>query len=248
MTDPRPRYQAIEEWLTGQCRILPPGSLLPSEPELSSKFSVSRMTARQAVQNLANAGLVERRRGAGTFVAPPRMHRKEGVLLSFTEDMARRGMKSRSKLVRAEVAMSPDDAVALGLGPSAWVVLLERVRFADDRPLALEHVCLPGEFASVLEHDLEAGSLHSALRSMGRKMSHARGYVTSRLASEIEADALGLTRPAALLVETRTIYDAQERPVERTATAYIGSRWVIDTGSYGVDASAAANAAPTEPA
>jgi len=232
MRDGQPRYLAIEEWLKEQCRALPAGSLLPSEAEISAKFSVSRMTARQAVQKLASDGLVERRRGAGTFVAPPILHRREDVLLSFTEDMRRRGMTGSSRVIRAEVGVSPEDAVALGLPPSAWVVLLERVRFADGRPLAMERVALPGEFAPVLEFDLEKGSLHSALRQLDRKIAHSRGYVTARLATEEEATELELTRPAVLLVESRTIFDDQGRMVERTETAYVASRWAIDTGIY----------------
>ena len=232
MPHPRPRYKAIEEWLTDQCRVLPAGSLLPSEAELASKFSVSRMTARQACQNLANAGLVERRRGAGTFVAPPRIHRKENVLLSFTEDMELRGMRSSSRVLRAHLISSPDTAIALGLAPTSWVVELVRVRFADGVPLALERVYLPGEFSAVLEYDLENGSLHSALRSMGRVISHAHGYVTARLATEDEGEPLELELPASLLVESRVIYDDSDRPVERTETSYVASRWVIDTGSY----------------
>lgn len=238
MTDPRPRYQTIEDWLIEQCKSLPPGSLLPSEPELATQFAVSRMTARQAVQNLAKRDLVERRRGAGTFVAPPLLHRREGVLLSFTEDMRRRGMKSSSRLISAEVMVSPEDAIALGLQPSGWIVRLERVRYADDMPLAIERVCLPGDFSRVLDYDLEHGSLHDALRDMGRQISHARGYVTARLATNSEAEILGLATPASLLVESRTIYDDVERPLERTETAYVASRWVIDTGTYALGHSA----------
>ena len=135
-------------------------------------------------------------------------------------------------MLSGELVISPEDAIALGLQPSAWVVRLERVRYADDMPLAIERVSLPGEFSPVLEHDLERGSLHEALRSMGRLISHSRGYVTSRLATDEEAKILGLIAPAPLLVEIRTVYDNAERPVERTETCYVASRWVIDTGTY----------------
>lgn len=234
MTDSRPRYQVIEAWLSEQCKLLPAGSLLPSEPELAVQFAVSRMTARQAVQNLAAAGLVERRRGAGTFVAPPSLHRREGMLLSFTEDVRRRGMKSSSRLLTGEVVISPEDALALGLQPSGWIVRVERVRYADGVPLAIERASLPGDFSPVLGYDLEQGSLHEALSEMGRQISHARGYITARLATEREAEILSLTPPAPLLVEWRTIYDSLERPLERTETCYVASRWVLDTVTYAV--------------
>lgn len=234
MASSRPRYQAIEAWVAEQCRALPAGSLLPSEAELAARFSVSRMTARQAVQNLAAAGLVERRRGAGTFVAPPLLHRTKNVLLSFTEDMRARGMTSSSRILTAELISAPEKATSLGLPPTAWVVELVRVRFADGVPLALEKVILPGEFQAVLERDLENGSLHAALTAMGRTIAHAQGYVTARMATDEEARLLDLEPPVALLVESRVIYDTADRPVERTETTYVASRWVIDTGAYRV--------------
>jgi len=67
---------------------------------------------------------------------------------------------------------------------------------------------------------------------MGRVISHAHGYVTARLATEEEGEPLELELPTSLLVESRVIYDDSDRPVERTETAYVASRWVIDTGSY----------------
>lgn len=249
---PRPlaRYREIEQWLTERCRALPAGSQLPSETELAAKFSVSRMTARQAMVNLDQAGLVERRRGAGTFVAPSRLHRLDNVLLSFTEDMALRGMSAQSRVLSATIATSPDNAVALGLAPAAWLVCIDRVRLADGVPLARERVFLPGDLHEVLDSDLQNGSLHVALIRLGRVISGARGYVTARLASTEEAELLGLVYPAVLLVERRTITDDRGNPIEHTETAYVASRWVIDTGSFSSQrqSSEASTAAPTAPA
>ena len=226
------RYLEIEAWLREQCRALPAGSLLPSEQELSDRFSVSRMTARHAVQRLAQAGLVERRRGSGTFVAPPLLHRTEAVLNSFTQDMLLRGLVPSSRVLRAEVGTAPAAAAALGLSPASWVVRIDRVRYANGIPIALEKAVLPEEAEPVLKFDLERGSLHAALASLGRRMGRATGYVTARLATLEEAQLLDLTTPAALLVEARLITDLNGRPVESTETAYVGSRWVIDTGAF----------------
>lgn len=226
------RYLEIEEWLRGQCVSLPAGSSLPTEIELAERFGVSRMTARRAFQRLTQLGLIERRRGAGSFVLPPPLHREESVLHSFTQDMSARGLTPSSKILRAEVGAAPASAAALGLSPADWVVSIERVRYADGVAVALERTALPGEFARVLDADLEHGSLHQALADLGREMGRATGYVTARLASTEEARLLDLTVPAALLVESRLITDRAGRPMESTETAYVGSRWVIDTGSF----------------
>ena len=63
-------------------------------------------------------------------------------------------------------------------------------------------------------------------------MGRASGYVTARLATNDEAHLLGVELPAALLVESRTITDTTGRIIENTQSAYVGSRWVIDTGSF----------------
>src|SRR3712207_8979135 len=88
------RYREIERYLRTLVEAARPGDPLPSEAELCERFSVSRMTVRQALQELTNDGLVERRRGQGTFVAHRPVHRRPGVFLSFTEEMNQIGRAS----------------------------------------------------------------------------------------------------------------------------------------------------------
>lgn len=226
------RYPAVERWLRQRCLELPPGSQLPTEAEAAQQFMVSRMTARRAYQRLADQGFLERRQGAGSFVLAPPLHRPESVIRPFSDDMRRRGLSPRSKVLRAEIGSSPEAAIALGLDATQWVVMVDRVRYADDVPIALDSTCLPTDFAAVLDADLENGSLYHALTTLGRTMARATGYVTARLASTAEATELNLPMPAALLEETRLSIDDNGRRVETTKTAYVGSRWAIDTGAY----------------
>ena len=242
MSNERPstRYEEIAAWLRDQCAQRAPGDQLPAESELVSRFSVSRMTARHAVQVLVDEGLVERRKGSGTFVAAPALHRPESVLRSFSQDMRRRGLEPASRVLRAEAGSDPRSAERLGLPPESWLVLIDRVRLFSSTAIALERTSLPGEHAGVLEADLASGSLHEALAELlsaqGRHLGRASGYVTARLASPEEAELLDLQAPAALLVESRLVRDESGRAVEATETAYAGSRWVIDTGAYVADA------------
>src|SRR5690606_34265018 len=95
----------------------------------------SRMTARQAVQNLAAEGLVRRQRGSGTFIAPRPMHRHSGPLMSFTADMHRRGMRASSELLSAELREANSlESGALRLDPGSRIVSIVRLRLADDLP------------------------------------------------------------------------------------------------------------------
>src|SRR4030095_10454757 len=142
----RTRYREIEHFLRTQVEGARRGYPLPSEAELCERFSVSRMTVRQAVQELTNDGLVERRRGQGTFVAHRPVHRRPGVVLSFSEEMNRRGMQATSRLLSAGMDdPHRSETLDLGLGPDSQVVRVIRVRLADGVPVALEEAALiPG--------------------------------------------------------------------------------------------------------
>jgi GntR family transcriptional regulator len=244
------RYQEIERWLRRRVLRSAAGDPLPSELELAARFGVSRMTARQAVQNLAAEGLVQRRRGAGTFVAPRPIHRHEGSLMSFTEDMRRRGMKASSRLLEAGLRPATTaDLEALRLPDGARVVAISRLRLADGVPLAIEHAALPAECAGVLADDLETGSLHDSLAATGRRPILSRSWIRARLATAAEARLLEIPPRSALLIERRIIYDGHDQPLEHTETAYNAANYAIDAVfSVSRSPSALASAAPQAPA
>lgn len=226
---PAHRYEEIEGWLRDIVVAGKPGELIPSEVDIAEKFEVSRMTARQAVLNLMREGLVDRKRGAGTFIAETPMHRREGVLLSFTEDMRRRGMVPSSKLISAKIQKAtPAELRPLKLNSGSQVIIIKRIRFADGTPLSLERVVLIPEAIKVLESDLEKGSLHEALRANKITPYIASGWLTARIATPKEAAELQIPKNTPLLVETRVIDDQKGRPIEYTETAYASNRYVVD--------------------
>ncbi len=244
------RYQEIEAWLREIILKGRAGEAIPSEVEIAASFDVSRMTARQAVLNLMREGLVDRRRGAGTFIADNPLHRREGVLLSFTEDMKRRGLKPSSELISAkkEIATAADRK-ALSLKDPSSVIVIKRLRLADGTPLALEKVVLISKCAKVLNEDLENGSLHNALRKIGIQPTLASGWLKARLATSQEAKKLDLPTKSPLLVETRVIEDQDGNQIEHTETAYAANRYVVDIKLNCAPAVIAPfNAAPIDPA
>jgi GntR family transcriptional regulator len=223
------RYREIERYLRTLVEAAGPGDPLPSEAELCERFSVSRMTVRQALAELTNDGLVERRRGQGTFVAHRPVHRRPGVFLSFTEEMGRRGMRATSRLLAAGMDdPDPSEIADLGLAPGSEVVRIGRVRLADGVPVALEEAALIPELRGVLEEDLGGGSLHRMLEERGVVATRATGTITARLARASETELLDLEPQAALLVELRTLFDQRGRVFERTETRYVADRYVID--------------------
>lgn len=223
------RRRAIEQWLRARVAAGRPGDALPSEADLAARFDVSRMTARQAVQSLAAEGLVRRQRGSGTYIAPPTVHRHSGPLMSFTEDVARRGMVASSRLLVAEMRAAADSEVdALRVPAGSRIVSIERLRLADGTPFAVEYAALVPDVAGVLASDLEAGSLHEALRSLGRTPTRARARISARTASARESELLDMPRRAAVLQETRAVSDGADVPIELTTTVYAADRYDID--------------------
>lgn len=227
MSESRPaRYEEIATHLRRLVSESGPGDRLPSEAELCHEFGVSRMTARQAVQLLAADGLIERRRGAGTFVREHPVPRDLGSPLSFTGSMRARGMEASSRTLEwGEVAPDPDERTALDLPSDGSAHVLERLRLADGTPMALERVVMPSSLAETLEEGFQHGSLHDAFRRAGRQPTEAHAEVSARRATKRERELLDLPPGGIIITERRTIYDDEGLPLERTQTHYAASRY-----------------------
>ncbi len=186
------------------------------------------MTARQAMQLVAADGLVERRRGAGTFVKANPVPRYLGSPLSFSESVRERGMTASSQtLSLGPIEPTDDERKALGLGPAEGAFVCERLRLADGRPMAIERVVLPLVLARELEDGFETGSLHEAFRRAGRSPVEAHAEVVARTATKRQRELLGLPEHGVVICEKRTIFDQRHRPLERTVTCYSTSRYAF---------------------
>lgn len=229
MSRKRPsQYELIADYLKGLVAEAEPGDRLPSEAELCERFGVSRMTARQAVQLVASGGLIERRRGAGTFVRAHPVPRDLGSPLSFTGSMRSRGIEVSSETLKwGEVVMSEDERGALALDDRAGGYVLERLRLADGTPMAIERVVMPRDLAISLEEGFQTGSLHAAFREIGRIPTEAHAEVSARRATKRERELLGLPPSGIIISERRTIYDQGGQPLERTETRYAAGRYTF---------------------
>ena len=228
-TSPTPRYEEIARYLRTLVADAKPGDRLPSDAELCERFSVSRMTARHAVEVLANENLIVRRRGKGTFVASRRVPRLLGSPLSFTESMRRRGLTATSRvLVRAFEPPAAEDVDALGLAPGGTVLVLERLRLADGTPMAIERAVLHPAVATRLPDDAHIPSLHEAFEHLGHLPSRALATVSARTVTTREARYLELPRNGVVLCERRIIENQHGLPLEHTETRYAAARYEFD--------------------
>jgi GntR family transcriptional regulator len=227
MNDFVPRYYAIEQSLRSRIALLEPHAPLPSDSQLCEEFEVSRMTARGAMQRLVQEGLVYRMPGRGTFVAPARANRTASHILSFSDEMRRRGAVPSSKVVeRARRAATPDEARRLATDE---VFVLRRVREADGEPVALETAIFAAErVGDLLDGDVDAVSVFATLAAAGHVPTAGRAAIAAEAASAEDAKLLRVKRGEPLLVERRLIHDADGVPLELTESRYVGSRYGLD--------------------
>jgi GntR family transcriptional regulator len=236
-----PHHRRIEQVLRERITALRPGDRLPSDAELVAEFEVSRMTARNAMQRLAEEGLVARQPGRGSFVAEPPAHRRTDRLMTFSREMARRGRNPSSSLLARVIRPSKRaEAIALDLAPGTPIVEVRRIRLADGQPIALETAILVRACApSVMAADLENGSLHAAITAAGLRLRRGSGTVVASAATAEDARLLDLRRGAPLLIERRVIFDDDGRRIESTESRYAADRYALDV-SFEVEEAAPA--------
>ena len=235
-----PHYRQIELALRERLSAMRPGERLPSDTDLCREFRVSRMTVRNAMQRLADDGLIQRIPGIGSFVVEPPSHRYADRLLAFSHEMQRQGRTPTSRLLAREVRPATDgEASALRLRPSETVVVVRRLRLADGVPIALETAILaPGTADVVLAADLERGSLHEVLAAAGMRLQRGNATITAEPATPTDARLLGVPEGEPLLVERRVISDAHGQSVEATESRYPGDRYALDVRFVVEDGSA----------
>jgi GntR family transcriptional regulator len=226
----QPQYRQIEQALRERIAALEPGERVPSDAELCLEFGVSRMTARHAMERLADDGLVRREPGRGSFVAKSPAHRRANRLMTFTHEMTRAGRAPSSRvLVRVVRPSSATEAASLRIPLHEPIVHLRRLRLADGEPIAIESTTLVGATANVvMSADLASGSLHEALRGAGFVLSRGSGTISAAPATEEDARLLELMPADPLLVEQRVIEDARGRRIEATESRYAASRYALD--------------------
>lgn len=205
------------------------GAALPSERELSDMYQVSRNTLRQAIMELANEGILVRRQGIGTFVAPPKLEHVLNRLTSFSEDMDQRNMHAGGQTISFE-EREPTlvEASTLHLSGQDRVIECVRLRSADDVPMALETTVLAAALCPGLR--VEDLGNHSSLYALlaerwNVRMDRASQSVEPTLATPYEAELLDVQPETPMLLMRRVAWDQLGRPVEYTKSIYRGDRY-----------------------
>ncbi|MBE2267589.1 MAG: GntR family transcriptional regulator [Anaerolinea sp.] len=231
VNSPTPLYEQIKDLLLQgiQKGDYKPGDRIPSERDLSVRFGVSRLTVNKALKELERAGVLIAQVGKGTFISAEIVQQQLEHLTGFTEEMRSRGHSASSRVLSATYIFAPDDAARLlNVLPGTRLIQLQRVRLAEEQPIALETANLPASLCPDLldKHDFAHESLYGALRrEYGITLTHAEQTIEARPATREEADALGIKVLQPVLSMTRVAYTDGNRPVEYVRSAYRGDRY-----------------------
>ncbi|HTS06344.1 MAG TPA: GntR family transcriptional regulator [Candidatus Eisenbacteria bacterium] len=225
-----PAYQRIQGTIVKRLEkgLLKPGDLVDSERELARIHGVSLMTARHALTVLEREGLVVRRRGAGTFVAPPKIHFNK--LMSYTEEMSRRGLAVSSKLISLGVIDTEHEIAArLSLPGTSRLIKVERLRLGGDEPFAIETCYLSAdEFADLTRARLDRSSLFSVLeQDHGLRIAHADEEIDATTADAHTARLLAIPAGSPVLRIRQQIYSTKAKPTIYVLGLYRSDRHTL---------------------
>jgi GntR family transcriptional regulator len=201
------------------------GEQLQTEDRLIARFGVSRITVRRAIQNLVSRGLVEIRRGKGTFVATPKITQEFKELSGFVEDMHALGRKPTARVIGKEI-VTADATVArqLALTRGERVVRIRRVRLADGVPLSFDETYLPLEIGKkIMTNDLKVEPIFSLLERKYDVPLIEAEYKLDAVAAENEvARALKVKPRSPIFRIERTSYSTGGRPIDYETLHYRG--------------------------
>lgn len=211
----------------------PPGAKLPNEESLRDRFSVSRITLREAVRGLIEDGYVVRRQGSGTYVTHgPALRNSLDTNFSYTEYLESTGIRTSKKILGARLVMADEDtANDLGVAPSTQLVEVRRVRTADKKPAIYSIDSLPMDIVNLsTDRELFKGSLYRLLAERGHTVDHARTVLHPVIADAEVAKSLEIAVGTPLQHLRQVDFDMKGRPVMRSLEWHVPS--VIELRVY----------------
>jgi DNA-binding GntR family transcriptional regulator len=201
------------------------GDRLDGEIGLAESLGVSRATMRKAIDELVRQGLLVRRHGAGTQVLPSRSDRAGGVEGLYDE--LKRADRTPTTDVLALEVREADESIAeeFGIAQGEDVVYLERVRKADDVPVAIMRNWLPANLVDLDANDLQTHGLYEILRKGGVRMRMAHQSIGAEAADSNTARLLGIKKGSPMLTIQTTTYADSGKPVDVGRHEYRGDMY-----------------------
>lgn len=226
---PVPLYYQLEQHLRSRISAdeFAPGAPLPTEDQICKEYKVSRITVRRALDGLQRQGLIERRRGLGSFVLEKRPGINSQLTGSLTEFLAKAGSLNTSSIGIEEANPPSSIRKQLDLSAGERATLLRTIGFLDDMPVAYLEIWLPTDIGSKLRREDLDGDL-PVIRSVERvakaRVTRAEQTIEPGHAGEEAARHLHID-PQAPILHVRRIYFAGDRPIELANVRYHPDRY-----------------------
>ncbi|KIL37932.1 hypothetical protein SD70_29765 [Gordoniibacillus kamchatkensis] len=220
----KPLYEQLKEQLKNEItegKIKAGEKLLP-ELELASKYNVSVITVRRATDELRSEGLLEKRRGKGTFVATTKYKKDLNQILSFSEACRMMGAVPGAQVLASKIVVPGNDILEqLELPPRSEAVYISRLRLLNDSPMVIEKNYFSKEYSFLLEENLNDHSLFTILKEKkGTQITRSRRTIEICRASKEEAAWLNVSRNSPLLLVHGVVY-GQENDIVYVGTQII---------------------------
>lgn len=229
-----PMYQQIKNYLVGkiESKEYREGAKLPSERELSEKFQISRMTARNAILELVKEGYAYRDGARGTFVASKKVKRNLLSIAGFSEHLKELGVQDRrSEVVEFEIVEADawlTSKVQVSLGSECYRMV--RLRIGNGQPMAVEECYIPKSMAPTLgEHDFSKESLWKVLETeYGHRPTRTKASVEITHFNKREIQLMKLKDRAMGFKVTDTNYDQNDELLEYNISYYREDMFVFE--------------------
>lgn len=226
---PVPIYHQLEEYIKQQIEngLLKEEEVIPSEREFAERFQISRMTVRQAINNLVADGYLNRKKGRGTFVSKKKVEQELQGMTSFTEDMLSRGMKPSSKLLSFKIIQADKKtALDLKINENDPIYKIKRIRLADGAPMALETAYVPVNIVPGLTEENSNLSLYQYIEeNLSLSISEATQEIEASIADVHTAEPLGIEEGEPILFIVRIAYLQDGTPFELVKSSFRADRY-----------------------
>lgn len=204
-----------------------PGDKIPSENQICEKYNISRNTAKKALEDLVQDGLLKRIQGKGTFVAKPVLEQSLTGFYSFSKVMQEKGMDPKDLIIDIETKPAgPKVAHRLQIAEEEQVIVLTRLRCANDEPIILESSYMPQTVIPELTREkLEKTSLYDYMeQEYGVFVSSAKEIFEPVLVRSDESRYLQVEVGSPALLLERVAYNTEHKPVEFCHSIVRGDR------------------------
>ncbi|MEJ5229949.1 MAG: GntR family transcriptional regulator [Pseudothermotoga sp.] len=211
--------------------IYKPGDRIPPESELVQIYNVSRLTVRRALEELRSEGFINRAKGKGTFITGRKEEEQMNVLKGFTDKAKEEGFSVKSVVLENKLVEVPLELTEVfGVEQGTMVILLKRIRYMNEDPVAIEsaylNTAIDVKLLSILKKDMSKESLYEFLRGE-LKLPLIRAYEVLEVTEISGPDAKHLNVPAGscALLRKRYTYTSESKCVEFVRSIYRGDKY-----------------------